>query len=408
MSRGSPIEIAPSAVSAVFSSLGADPYAFVPALHTQGAVLDTPFAAVVIGHEAAASVLRDHEHFSSVPDAGGGLPNLGLPVGSLGSLLGGRSMLSSDPPDHERLRGVVMRAFTPRTIAELEPRVREIAETLLEPLASGEPYELMDRLAAPLPVIVIAELLGIPIADRDLFKRWSNGLLAMNDLDTAKDGFASAEQSVRELSSYFLDVIAARRRVPRDDLISRLVEANAGGILSADELVRQCVLLLVAGNETTTHLIGNAAHTLALHPDAWHRLVDEPSRISNAVEEVLRYNGVVLGTARVACASAEIAGMPVDDGRLVFVFLAAANRDPARFDRPDVFDVDRSDATQHLALGGGIHYCLGAALARQEARVALETLGRVAPDWALADPAASVEYTLFLRGPKRLEIVANR
>jgi cytochrome P450 len=301
----------------------------------------------------------------------------------------------------------VARAFTPKSIAALEPRARAVTEELFDSIRADEPFDVIDRVAYPLPVVMIAEMLGVPAEDRARFKRWSDDLVTMNDFVAAPEVLEQAERSIVELREYFLEQINRRRREPSDDLVGRLVAANEGGTLSMEELVAQCVLLLVAGNETTTRLIGNAVNTLARHPDQQERLVDDPSLIANAVEEVLRFDGVVHATIRFATSDATVGDHAVAPGTANLVVLAAAHRDPHHFADPDVFDVGRPNAAQNIGLGSGIHYCLGAALARLETRVALESLLRRAPAYRLARPDEDLTYTsFFLRGPEHLEVLA--
>jgi cytochrome P450 len=319
----------------------------------------------------------------------------------------GRSMLFADPPDHERLRGVVARAFTPKSIAALEPRARAVTDELFASIRDGESFDVVERVAYPLPVVMIAEMLGVPHEDRAQFKRWSDDLVAFNDMVAAPDVLARAERSIEELRDYFLTEINRRRAAPADDLVGRLVAANEGGTLSMEELVSQCVLLLVAGNETTTRLIGNAVHSLARHPEQRDRLVDDPGLIPNAVEEVLRFDGVVHATIRIATRDATLADHSISAGTATLVVLAAAHRDSHQFPEPDIFDVGRPNAATNIGLGSGIHYCLGAALARLETRIAVETLLRRAPAYRLARPEEALNYTsFFLRGPEHLDLLA--
>ena len=383
-----------------------DPYPMYRMLLDQGPVVPTPIGVLVVGYDHVTRVLKDPDTYSS--DLRKYLsPVLSQAMGGRSSLMDGRSMLFVDPPDHERLRGVVARAFTPKSIAALEPRARAVTDELFESIRDDEAFDVIERVAYPLPVVMIAEMLGVPHEDRARFKKWSDDLVAFNDMAAAPDVLARAEHSITELRDYFLTEITRRRSAPSDDLVGRLVAANEGGTLSMEELVSQCVLLLVAGNETTTRLIGNAVNTLARYPDQRDRLVSDPAMIPNAVEEVLRFDGVVHATIRIATRDTVIGEHALTAGTAALVILAAAHRDPRAFGEPDVFDVSRSNATKNLGLGGGIHYCLGAALARLETRVALETLLRRAPAYRLARPEEPLSYTsFFLRGPEHLDVVA--
>jgi cytochrome P450 len=391
----------------LFASLAqADPYPVYRILLDQGPVIPTPIGALVVGYDDVIRVLKDPGTFSSELRKYLS-PMLSQAMGGRSSLMEGRSMLFADPPDHERLRGVVARAFTPKSIAALEPRARAVTDELFASIRDGEPFDVVERVAYPLPVVMIAEMLGVPHEDRVRFKRWSDDLVAFNDMVAAPDVLARAERSIAELRDYFLTEINRRRTEPSDDLVGRLVAANEGGTLSMEELVSQCVLLLVAGNETTTRLIGNAVNTLARYPEQRDRLVGDPGLIPNAVEEVLRFDGVVHATIRIATRDTTLGEHSISAGTATLVVLAAAHRDPQQFADPDVFDVGRSNAAKNIGLGSGIHYCLGAALARLETRVALETLLRRAPGYRLARPEEALNYTsFFLRGPEHLDVLA--
>lgn len=384
----------------------ADPYPVYRMLLDQGPVIPTPIGTLVVGYEEAIRVLKDPSAFSS--ELRKYLtPMLSQAMGGRSSLLEGRSMLFTDPPDHERLRGIVARAFTPKSIAALEPRARAVTDELFASIRTDEPFDVVEQVAYPLPVVMIAEMLGVPHEDRAQFKHWSDDLVAFNDIVAAPDVLGRAEHTLTELRAYFLSEIERRRIEPSDDLIGRLVAANEGGTLSMDELVAQCVLLLVAGNETTTRLIGNAVNTLARHPEQQARLAENPSLVGNAVEEVLRFDGVVHATVRIATSDQSIAGHQTAAGTAVLVVLAAAHRDGSQYADPDAFDVGRANAATNIGLGSGIHYCLGASLARLETRIALETLLRRAPSYRLARPEDDLTYTsFFLRGPEHLDVIA--
>jgi len=277
---------------------------------------------------------------------------------------------------------------------------------LVAPLQTGKVYDVADELSYPLPMTVIAEMLGVSIEDRDRFRRWSNDLLSAGGVEQPSTAeIARREQSRAELLEYFRAEIEKRRREPSEDLVGRLVKANAQGTLTEEELVATCVLLLVGGNETTTNLITNAAHHLARHPDQRVRILEDPSLLESAVEESLRYESPVQFTIRVAARDVEIGGVTIPSGARVIPFIGAANRDPELFHDPDAFDVGRSP-NEHIAFADGIHFCIGAPLARLEARIALEALIGKASNYRLADPDKPLEYGLFShRSPKHLEIL---
>jgi hypothetical protein len=315
-----------------------------------------------------------------------------------------RNLLMLDPPAHTRLRGLVSRAFTPRAVERLRPRIEAIAAELLERAAGCGELELVRDLAYPLPVTVIAELLGVPAADHERFKRWSDELTALLDPLQARGGMRRARAAFEELSAYFRAVLAERRREPRDDLVGALAAVEDGGDrLSEIELLSLCMLLLGAGHETTTNLIGNAVVALLRHPGERKRLQDDPGLAESAVEELLRFDSPVQVTDRVAREPREIGGRRIRPGQLVGLVLGAANRDPEAFPEPDRLDLGRRE-NRHLAFGQGAHFCLGAQLARLEARVALARLFERFPD--LRGDPERVEWrrSIVLRGPLRVPL----
>jgi len=384
-----------------------DPYPLYAALRESARVTHDPGSGIwfLFGYEECSQALRETERFSAERTPPGGEPPRAA----------GRSMLRSDPPDHTRIRNTVSRAFTPRAIAALEPRIQEIVEQLLAELVPGRPFELVGGLAVPLPVRIIAELLGVAPEDWPQFRRWSEGVISVAAARRISaggqvedpDAGQVATQSSLELRTYFGRVIEERRRKPRDDLVSRLVAANEDGVLSTDELMNACVLLLIAGNETTTNLVSNMALALARHPDQRRRLVEDPSLIPNAVEEVMRFDGPVHFTGRRTTEEVRLGERTIPAHSFVQVVLASANRDPEHFLDPDTFDPGREDASSHLGFGRGIHYCLGAPQARLEARIAYDLLLRLTPDFELAEPNGTLTYgpSASLRGLRELWIV---
>jgi cytochrome P450 len=320
------------------------------------------------------------------------------------------SFLSLDPPDHTRLRRLVSKAFTPRTIARLEPRIRAITGELLTAAASAGQLEVVSQLAYPLPVRIISEMLGVPVEDHPRFAGWSarlaHSLQPGFGLDPAEaqaraDG---ADLASTEFAAYFRELIALRRARPQPDLLSALICAeDSGDQLTEDELIATCVLLLVAGHETTVGLISNAILALLRHPDQFDLLREHPELAAGAVEETLRYDAPVQLTGRVATGGLQVGAVTTRDRALVMLLLAAAGRDPAVFADPDRFDIRRG-AANHLAFGAGLHFCLGAPLARLEATIALGEVARrvVAP--ALAPDGLSYKPNLNLRGPERLVV----
>lgn len=316
-----------------------------------------------------------------------------------------QTMLTSDPPLHTRLRRLVSKAFTPRMVEGLRPRIQEIVDELLDAVEGSRRMDVIRDLAYPLPVIVIAEMLGVAPADRDRFKRWSDEIvLTLNGPFTPPEDLERARRSSIELAEYFRGVIAERRKEPREDLLSGLIAAEEQGqILSEDEMLASAMLLLVAGNETTTNLIGNGMLALTRNPAQMRKLQDDPSLIQTAVEELLRYDGPVQGTGRVAKEELEIEGRKVTEGQVVFCVLGAVNRDPAQFENPDVLDITRQ-RNDHVAFGDGIHFCLGAPLARAEGQIAIATLLQRFPNPTLETQDPPWGGSFILRGLKSLPI----
>jgi cytochrome P450 len=311
------------------------------------------------------------------------------------------SMLNVDAPRHTRMRSLVNKAFTPRTVEELTPFIRTfVDEALGRALARGR-MDMMADLAFPLPATVIAEMLGVPPADRDRFKKWSDDTTAaVGNLPSnlSPDVVRKSIVAMGELQAYFRSIIAQRRAEPRDDLISALVKAQEeGDRLSEQELLANCVLLLNAGHETTTNLIGNGTLALLRHPDQLKRLRDEPSLLSSAIEELLRYDSPVQFTSRILKADMELGGKLMRAGQVVLLLLGAANRDPEQFPEPDRLDIGRPD-NKHIAFGLGPHFCLGAPLARLEGRIVFEALLRRAPRMRLDGPTPRYRQNFNLRG----------
>jgi cytochrome P450 len=317
-----------------------------------------------------------------------------------------RNLIAEDPPRHGPLRNVVNRGFTPRRIAEWEPRIRALAEQHLDALRRGAPFDLVHDFAIPLPVTIIAEMLGVEPERKEDFKRWSDAFIEGATGTGRAHPFAPEfTDAVLDFMSYLRDVVRRRRRAPGDDLVSAILAESPGGEALSDlEVMMFVQLLLVAGNETTTNLIGNAVNALLDHPEQLARVHRDPGLVPALVEEVLRFDSPVQTVFRTATRDVEVAGVAIPSGGLVAVMIGSANRDERRFPDADAFDVAR-DPRGHLAFGFGEHFCLGSALARLEARVALEALvpelarvERSSPDRELVD-------SFLVRGPKRMPLI---
>lgn len=342
----------------------------------------------VIGYPEAKQILGDYRRF--VKDIRNTLPpeqrSQFEPETDMFSLLYD-NMLNSDQPAHTRLRALVSKAFTNRHIQSLAPRIQEITNQLIDSFKAEGEIDLIEAYAFPLPIIVICELLGIPIEDRDKFRKWSHAFI----------GIADDEQSYVQLLTDFVryigQMIADRRSHPRDDLISGLVHAEENGArLSEQELYSMIALLIVAGHETTVNLIGNGMLAILRYPDQAALLRREPQLIDVAIEEFLRYTGPVeMATTRYAAEDIEIGGTFIRAGTPIIVILAAANRDPAVFQDAAELNVTR-ESNKHLGFGYGVHYCLGAPLARLEARIAFNTLLKRMPAIRLSVPASQLKY----------------
>jgi cytochrome P450 len=307
-----------------------------------------------------------------------------------------KSMLVSDPPDHTRLRTLVQKAFTPRMVEQLRPRIESIVSELLNRLADrSSEVDLIAELAYPLPVLVIAEMLGVPPEDRATFHGWSAAVAASLDPLISDDRRERAGEAREKLHAYLRGIIAQRRREPRSDLISALVAVEErGDVLTEPELVVMCTLLLIAGHETTVNLIGNGVLALLQNPDQLNRLVAAPELIGTAVEELLRYDSPVQLTGRIATETTVLSGREIAPGDWVLPLLGAANRDPRQFAEPDRLDIAR-DPNPHVAFGRGIHFCLGAPLARLEGQIAIGGLVRRFPKMQLAgEPVRRDQVTL--------------
>jgi cytochrome P450 len=297
-----------------------------------------------------------------------------------------RSILNIDPPDHTRLRKLVARVFTPRAIEQLRPEVQRLVDEALAPIGPGDDFDLIATLAFPLPFQVISFMLGMPDGDTDELRDWSHTLAGTLDPMLDESQMRRAFAASAAMRAHLTEVVAWKRANPADDLLSGMIaQSEDGDALTDEELLDQLSLLFIAGHETTVNLIGNGVLQLLEHRDQWDLLVDDPARITGAVEECLRFDPPVQMTRRITMAPFEVRGTEIGPGEFVMAMTAAANRDPDRWG-PDAddFDIGREGANHHLSFGSGIHHCLGAALARMEGQVAIGRLARRHPDLALA------------------------
>lgn len=318
-------------------------------------------------------------------------------------------MVFIDPPDHTRLRMLVNKAFTPQVVAGMRPRIAAVVDELLSEVAPRGEMDLIRDFSYPLPATVIAHMIGVPAENLEQLKQWSDDIagFAANVLSTAEVR-QRAQRSMQAMTAYFRGLVEIHRRVPSDNIMSRLIAVEESGeVLTEDEIVATCVFLLFAGHETTTNLIGNGVLAFLEHPDQWQALRDDPNRVASAVEECLRYDGPVLSMARVAAEDIEIDGVRIRQGDRVFGMLNAANRDPHQFSEPDRFDIGRQDS-RHLAFGYGIHFCLGAPLARVEGQEALAALARRFARFELQTTALQWNESMILRGVKSLPLSFER
>jgi cytochrome P450 len=407
----------PDAVVLLDPALREDPFAHYERMRDGRPLVGGAFARTSLRHDVCTDVLRSDD-FGTIGGARAeGLPPLlrrallvAGPRASVGPI-DPPSMLAVDPPQHTRYRRLVSRAFSARAVAALRTRTAEIADELLDDLerhgrTSGGRVDLVARYASLLPVTVISEVLGVPTDMREQFLAWGDGATPSLDMGVDRATFRSVERSLDELDAWFRGHIERLRREPGDSLLSSLIRAadddEAG--LTDRELLATALLVFGAGFETTVNLIANGAGQLFAAPDQRRLLVDDPRLWPNAVDEVLRVDSPVQRTGRRVLRDTEVHGVPVREGDLVILLLAAANRDPAVFDDPHRFDVTRPNARDHVAFSSGIHFCLGAALARMEGEVALRALFERYPDLAPAGPARR-RRTVILRGYESMPVL---
>jgi pimeloyl-[acyl-carrier protein] synthase len=368
----------------------------------------TTGAWMLFRYDDVAATLKDHRRFGSAGRFRAVIDRLPADWGDDAALLREHfsvGLIASDPPVHNRMRGLMNRAFTPRVVEALRPRVVEIVDDLLDAAAARGSMDVVADLAFPLPAIVIAELFGAPAADRDRFKAWTGGIMRFQGTGApSREDVAASRAALADMRGYIAALAAERRHRPTDDLLGRLVAAEAeGDTLSEGELLATCVTLLTAGHETTTNLIASGVHLLLRHPEQMAKLRAHPDLMPSAVEEILRLESPLQRNPRMLREDVELRGQRMRAGDYVLQVLGSANRDPARFPDPDRFDIARTP-NRHLAFGHGVHFCLGAPLARLEGPVALRMLLERFPTLRPATDTVTWRRGGFLRGLEALPV----
>ncbi len=383
----------------------ADPYPFYHAM-LESDVLNVPS-----GNGYVARYVAQHEHVSALLGDSRmirGANTAWTPPPGMADYFAmtSRWMLFRDPPDHTRLRSLVNRAFTPQAVARLRERTRELAHRLIDAIGSQPGFDLIANYAFELPVQVIAEMLGVPHKDRALFREWSQALAAAIDFTNSDEPLLRANRATVALRAYFERLIAQKNAAPDDDILSAMVRAEQDGArLSLDEVIATCGLLLFAGHETTVNLIGNGTLALLRNPGQLERMRANPELLPNAVEEILRYDSPVQATTRTTSEDIQLGGDLLPAGQEVTLVIGAANRDPRAFAQPDAFDIARA-SIRHLSFGSGIHYCVGAPLARMEGEIGLATLFERLPALRLTEMAPEWHGVMVFRGLKQLHVRA--
>jgi len=386
----------------------ADPYPFYHRLRTQDPVHWDPFlhAWLITRYDDVVKVLRDCSSDRALgPEE---LNTLGLqdlkPVGQVMM----KQMIFLDAPAHTRLRALASQAFTPRRIKVLRAHIQQIADRLLDDVQGRSHFDVISDLAGPLPAIVSAEFLGLPTDDHRQLKAWSEDFgEVLGNFQHNPDRIPSVLRSVEAMTEYFKAAIFDQHRSPREGLINSFMSAECDGDRFTDEeIVANCIITMVGAQETTTNLIGSGALILAKHPDARNALMNDPTLMPSAVEELLRFESPSHHTARIARADFQLGDKLVRKGTALIAVMAAANRDPERFPEPDKFDIRRKE-NRHVAFGWGAHFCFGAPLARMEGAIAFETLLRRVPGWHIAPGPLTWRTNLGLRGLESLPMLLN-
>ena len=386
----------------------ADPYPIYTALRDMAPIHQASFGPWFVGtYEECAALLRDPRLVRRHGSAWEQRAMLQGAVGRDWFEAQERWMLWLDPPDHTKMRALVSKAFTPRYITKMKERVTEVVEKRIDELHGAGEFDLIAELAFPVPITIICDMLGVPKEDRNSFREWTVHVASTLEPLPPPEVQDAADEAVRSFIAYFRDLIAERRKDDNDDLLHRMIAAEEDGQrLTEDEIIAQSTLLLGAGFETTTNLIGNGSLALLRHPEQWEKLVTGPERCRSTVEELLRYDSPVqMATPRVTNTTVEVAGHEIPEGDTVICVVASANRDPARYTNPEGLDIERQDVDP-LSFGGGPHYCLGASLARLEAAILFETLATRLPHLELVEEDPTWRKSLNLRGLESLTVRA--
>ncbi|WP_157622809.1 cytochrome P450 [Solimonas soli] len=379
-----------------------DPYPFYQELRATTPVAYCPSVNTwaVSRYEDVKHVLKNHQLFSSDP-------LIQIAFGEFNPAPGAPYLLSSDPPQHTRLRKLVATAFSKKFVDSIAASIERMINKLLDEVDARDGFDLMDAFASPLPVTVIADVMGIDASMGPTFRRWSNQVTVGSDKTITQEERDAIHRDAQEFREYFIERIAAARRNPGPDIISALVKQEEGAVLSPDEVMAMCVLLLIAGNETTTSTLGNALLLLTKFPDQRQLALERPELLPNLVEEVLRFISPIQMLFRRATEDVLINGTSLPKDTIIMPIYASANRDESIFQNANSFDITRTDTAQHMAFGHGIHFCVGQALGRHEVTVALGILLKRMPQLSADLESLQWNDSFYLRGPKRLR-VANR
>ncbi len=372
-----------------------DPYPILQLLQSEAPVYwsESIGGWIITRYEDILVTFRDVAHFSNEGRLGKAVdyltPEQRANFGPFEHHYATKSLLHSDPPEHTRLRSLMTKAFTPRVVEAMRPRIQAIVDELLDQALDSGEVDIISDLAGPLPALVMAEIFGVPPEDCKYFKQWADDILAFQGINRPSiEVLERSQRGIVDIRAYLADLIADRRLHPGDDLLSQLVIAETEGQhLSALELLASCVTLLVAGHETTLSLIGNGLLTLLHHPDQLEQLRQDPTLMPEAIEEMLRYESPVSRQPRFIKQDVVLGGQQLRQGQMAFQFLNAANRDPAYFPDPDRFDIRRQN-NKHLGFGLGIHFCIGAPLSRVEGPIAIEAVLRRMPTLRFLDDVA--------------------